>query len=117
LLGTTGCYRRDHGAWDGAVILEFGRSVAGDLFAFVETAPAEEDDSTGIFELAARRDAPEGEFRSSLVPDLEIGRLDEIKIVPIPQIGLDDPPPADKFASSGAGHGTAAISPGARTKS
>jgi hypothetical protein len=23
------------------------------------------------------------------VPDLEIGRLDEIKIVPIPQIGLD----------------------------
>jgi hypothetical protein len=58
--------------FDGAVILEFGRSVAGDLVAFVETAPAEEDDSTGIFEFAARRDAPEGERRPSRERDLEI---------------------------------------------
>lgn len=78
--------------------MQFGR--CGDLVAFVETAPTEEDDGTGVFEFAAGGDTAEGERRPAVAGDLEIGRLDKIEVVAIPQIGFDDPPAADQVRSS-----------------
>ena len=74
---------------DGAVVLKFGRSVAGDLVALVEAMPSEEDGALGVFELCGGMDDAEGELRPSVVADPEIGRLDEIEIVAIPYVGLE----------------------------
>src|SRR5215471_16473771 len=101
---------------DRAVVLQFGRSVAGDLIAFVKAAPAEEDDGLGVFDLAAGGDASEGKFRPPVAADLKVGRLDHIEIVAVPQIGFDNLPTANQFTHCRAGHGAAASNLGARTR-
>jgi hypothetical protein len=45
----------------------------------------------GIFELTACGCGAEGDLGHFIVADLEIRRLDQIKIVAAPQVGLDDP--------------------------
>src|SRR6516164_2396361 len=101
--------------FDGAVILQLGRSVSTNFVSLVKAAPAEKHDAAAIFEFARSIDGAENKFGPAVIGDLEIGRFDEIEVVAIPQIGLDDPPPANQLAGR-AGHGDAAMSLGARTK-
>lgn len=48
-------------------------------------------------------------------PDGDCGGLDQVEIIPTPQIGLDDPPAANQAAVSGRAHDSTAISFGSRT--
>ena len=100
----------------GTVVFEFGRSGAADLVAFVETRPIEENDAAAALEFQGGVDGAEGELASSVPGKGYLGRLDQIEIVAIPEIGLDDPPPADQFTARGGAHIVAAISFGARTR-
>ena len=101
---------------EGAVVLKFGGGVARDFVAFIAAILVEEDDSLGVFDLAAGLEGTEGELGAAVVADREMRRLGQIEIVAIPEIGPGDPPPPDDLAHIGAAHGAGPISFGARTK-
>jgi hypothetical protein len=60
-------------------------------------------------------DGAEGKFAAAVLAKGDVGRLDQIEVVAIPQIGLDDPPPADQLTARGGAHVVTTISFGART--
>src|SRR5262249_4929496 len=102
--------------FDGAIVLQFGRSVAGDLVSLVEPAPSEEDDAAAVSEFHGGIDDAEGELTASVLAELEVSRFDEVEVVAIPEVRLEDPPPADQLAASWGGHAAAPISFGALTR-
>jgi hypothetical protein len=91
-------------------------SLSRRLGRFVETGPIEEHDALPVSEFHGGVDGAEGELAAAILAKAHIGRLDQIEVVAIPQIRLDDPPPADQFTARGGAHVAAAISFGARTR-
>jgi len=73
--------------FEGAVVLQLGRSAAGDLVTLVKATPAKEDDAPPVFEFATGVDRAKSKLGPALGADLEIGRSDEIEVIAIPQIG------------------------------
>ena len=61
-------------------------------------------------------DDAEGELAAAVLGKGHVGRLDQIEVVAIPQIGLNDAPPAEQLTARGGIHVAAAISFGARTR-
>ena len=101
---------------DRAVVRQLGGAVAGDRVAFVEAAPAEENDGLRVLQCAAGGDAAEGKLGPPVAADLEVGRLDPIEVIAVPQIGRDDAPAADQFAVLPGRSYAGASSLGGRTK-
>ena len=89
-------------------IIELCRSLATHLITFVESNPFKEDHGMGIFEIHGGIDHPKGKFASALFVEGDIGRLNKIEIIVIPEIGFDDPPSADKLGTSRGSHGCTA---------
>jgi hypothetical protein len=58
----------------------------------------------------------EGDFATAVGPDGQHGGADEIEEVPLPEVGLNDPPPADELAVGVPGHALS-TSFGRRTRS
>jgi hypothetical protein len=102
--------------FDGAVVLQFGCSVTEISSPLSNPLQWKKTMPRPYLSSAVALTAPKGELGPALIADLEMGRLDEIEIVAVPKICLDDPPSADQFAGGRAGHGSAAISLGVRTK-
>ena len=101
--------------FESTVVLQLGRSAAGDLVTLVKAAPAKEDDAPPVFELGSGVDRAKGKLGPALSTDLEMGWSGEIEIIAIPQIGRDDPPAPDHFATGRAAH-AAPTSFGTRTR-
>jgi hypothetical protein len=102
-----------------AVVLQLGRSRAADLVHLLEPRPGEEDRQPGVLELEAALHGPEGDLASAVAPDGHHGGFDQVEVGTIPQIGLDDPPPANQLAVHRDAHGEASLvasSFGSRTR-
>ena len=87
-----------------AVVLQFGGSVAADRIALVKAAPVKKDNAPAVFKLGGGVDCAKAKLGPAPSTDLQIGGSGEIEIVAIPQIGGDDPPAADDFATGWAAH-------------
>src|SRR5215471_11406572 len=68
----------------------------------------------GLLEIVTARERPR--VYCSFSPRQYFPAAARIEVVAIPQIGLDNPPSANELTGDRAGHGTAAISLGARTR-
>lgn len=68
------------------VVQELCRARAADLVHFVEAGSGEEHDCAAVFEVETGLHDAEGDSAVA-------GGLDEVEVVPIPQVGPDDPPP------------------------
>ena len=44
-------------------------------------------------------DDAEGELAAAVFADLKVGRFDKVEVVVIPNVCLEDPPPADQLAT------------------
>jgi hypothetical protein len=53
-----------------------------------------------VFEFHTGIDDTEGELAAPVLADLEVGRFDEIEVGAIPDVCLENPPPADQLAAS-----------------
>jgi hypothetical protein len=82
----------------------------------IESRPIEEHNALAVSEFEGGVDGAESKFAAAVLAKADVGRLDQIEVVAIPQIGLDDPPPADQFTARSGAHVAAAISFGARTR-
>lgn len=99
-----------------AVVEEFGGPRAPDMVHFVETLPFEGDVEASIGELEARLERTEGDLAAAVGCDDQRGGLDQVEMVALPDVGLDDPPPADQPTAHWGGHGDAPKSFGNRTR-
>jgi hypothetical protein len=66
--------------------------------------------------IRCRLHGAEGDFTTSIVADDDCRSAAQVEIVAIPNIGLNDPPAANEFATCGRPHVGAAISFGSRTR-
>src|SRR5271157_5552859 len=85
---------------DRAVVVEFGRAVAGNLVRFVRSFPGEPDRIVAVFDVETRMERAEGYFAPTVVADRHRRRPAEVEIGAIPNVGLEDPPAADELAVS-----------------
>src|SRR3546814_6989296 len=92
---------------DRAVVDQFRRSGAADLIHLVASDPDEEDHRSAIFEIEAGLHGPEGDLAMTIGPNGHRGGLDQVEVVALPEVSLDDPPPANELAVARPGHGDA----------
>src|SRR5271166_802008 len=85
---------------DRAVVVEFGRAVAGNLVRFVRSFPGEPDRIVAVFDVETRMERAEGYFAPTVVADRHRRRPAEVEIGAIPNVGLEDPPAAHELAVS-----------------
>jgi hypothetical protein len=79
--------------------------------------PGEGDRGWAIFEIEARLHGAECDFAMAIGTYGNAGRLDEVEVIAIPQIGLDNPPFADERVIADGHHvGACASSFGKRTR-
>ena len=70
-----------------------------------------------VGEVEAGLEGAEGDLAVSVGADVQHGGPAEVEIVALPEVGRDDPPPADQPAAHRGGHGEAsARSFGSRTR-
>ena len=104
-------------AGDGSVIVEFGGAAAGGLVHLVMAGPSEEDGGWCIFAVEAAGDGSEDELARALRVECDVGGLDQIGEVAVPQLHLDDPPLADQRMGREVAHPDASASSlGRRTR-
>src|SRR5947209_6739288 len=84
--------------FDSAIVLQLGRSTAGDFISFVKSAPSEKNDCLAVFELHGGLDHPECKLAPAIPSDLDIGRLNKIEVIAVPNIRFENPPAADDLA-------------------
>ena len=69
-----------------------------------------------VFQLHRGLHGTEGELAAAVLAEFDVGWLDEVEIIPVPYIGLCDPPLAEQLASCRGAH-VASISFGIRIRS
>ena len=94
---------------DRAVVEEFGGSFAADLVAFVGSGPAKPIESRAYSTSRPASMAPKA-ISPPCAVIVSVAGPHEIEVSAIPDIGLDDPPPADQSAVR---RGLHAAAPGA----
>ena len=101
---------------DGAVVEQFGGTVARDFVHFVEPLPREPDRRPTVFDVEADLESAEGDFAVTVVGDRDRRRPTEVEMIAIPNVGLDDPPPSDELAVRRRAHAGVASSLGNRAR-
>ena len=102
--------------FDRPVVEQLSRAGTVDVVHFVEPGPGEEDHGAAVFEVEAGLHGAEDDLAVAIRSNGHHGRLDQIEVVTIPEIGLDDPPAANQLAVHWRRHGPVSSSLGNRTR-
>ncbi|WEJ35637.1 hypothetical protein [Sinorhizobium prairiense] len=82
---------------DRVIVEQFGMNVARNLVPFVKPGPRERHNGPVGSDIERRLDR-EGDIAMTVWRDGDCGRLSQLEIIQVPEIGLDDPPAADQAA-------------------
>jgi hypothetical protein len=101
---------------DGAVVEQFGGTVAGDFVHFVEALPSEADRQPAVVDVEAGLESADGDFAATVVGDRDGRWPTEVEMIAIPNVGLDDPLTADELAVRWRAHAGVASNLGNRAR-
>src|SRR5215217_6589358 len=78
------------------IFVEFGITGAADGIHLVEALPGEADAVRAVAAVEAALDRAEDELAATLLIEADVGGLDQIEEVVVPQLHLDNPPLAEQ---------------------
>src|SRR4051794_33741762 len=94
------------------VLVELSITGAGDRIHLVEALPGEADAGRAVAAVEAALDRAEDELATTLGVEADVGGLDQVEEVAVPQRHLDDPPLAEQGMIAGGHQGIAGSSAG-----